>query len=163
MKPRLTIVAILGMLATAGAAAAGERLVAEFFPQRHIDLQGAWELPRFTGDPEIDSRMVARVRELELRLFIPPAFTSPPKQVSISLVLPAQIPGMRGTGGFEMSWTTRGRFREGSVRPGERALLFQGLADAPVLVDFMSFTYVIDAREMVGTLRVEPVYEIEFN
>lgn len=147
----------------ASTAFAGERLVAEFFPQRHIDLQGAWEMPRFTGDPEIDSRMVARIREQELRLFIPPAFTSPPKQVSIFLVLPAQIPGMHSTGGFEMSWTTRGRFREGTVHPGERALLFQGLVDASVLAEFVGFTYVIDAREMIGTLRVEPVYEIELN
>ncbi len=155
----MTVAVVTG----ASTAFAGERLVAEFFPQRHIDLQGAWELSRFTGDLEIDNRMVARVRELELRLFIPPAFITPPKPVSIFLVLPVQVPGMRGTGGFEMSWTTRGRFREGTVHPGERALLFEGLADAPVLVDFVSFTYVIDAREMIGTLRVEPVYEIELN
>lgn len=139
----------------------GERLAAVYFPQRHFTLSGDWVKPRFSGDLNSDSQVVAEMRDVQLILPIPPRFTSPPQQISIFLVLPAQVQGLRGGGGLELTWTTRGIFKAGTVRPGERAVLFQGLADAPELTDFMNFTFIIDAREMLQALRVEPTYEIE--
>ena len=150
----------IAMCATFGVLA-GERLAAVYFPQRHFALSGDWADPRFSGDLNRDSRVVAEMRDVQLILPIPPRFTSPPQQVSIFLALPAQVQGLRGGGGLELTWTTRGVFKAGTVRPGERAVLFQGLADVPELSDFMNFTFTIDAREMLQALRVEPIYEIE--
>lgn len=161
MKSWVTV--ILGSTLCLGAFAvfAGERLAPVYFPQRHFTLTGEWSNPRFTGDVNSDSRVRAEMRDVQLILPIPTRFTSPPQQVSIFLILPAQIQGLRGGGGLELTWTTRGVFKAGTVRPGERAVLFQGLADAPELTDFMNFTFLIDAREMLQALRVEPIYEIE--
>jgi hypothetical protein len=86
-----------------------ERVRSEFFPQRNLVLQGQWANPRFTGDIDADSRVVASYNDIELRFFIPPAFTTPPRQAQIFMLMPAQIPGLDVGGGLEISWITRGR------------------------------------------------------
>jgi len=154
---------VLAILLGAGAALAqsGERVRSEFFPQRHLALQGQWANPRFTGDLDADSRIVATYDDIELRLFIPPAFTSPPQQAQIYMSLPAQIPGLDAGGGLEVSWVTRGRLLNVTARPGDRVLIFAGVVAEPVLADFLNLTITIDARRMLGALRFDPFFEIE--
>jgi hypothetical protein len=142
-------------------ASPAERVRSEFFPQRHLALQAQWANPRFTGDIDADSRMVAGYNDIELRLFIPPAFTSPPQQVQIFMSVPVQIPGLDVGGGLEISWVTRGRFLNGTARPGDRVLIFEGLVSEPVLADFLNLTITIDARRMLGAVRLDPLFEIE--
>lgn len=142
-------------------ASPAERVRAEFFPQRHLALQARWANPRFTGDIDADSRMVASYNDIELRLFIPPAFTSPPQQVQIFMSVPVQIPGLDIGGGLEISWATRGRFLNGTARPGDRVRIFEGLVGEPVLADFLNLTITIDARRMLGAVRFDPFFEIE--
>lgn len=139
----------------------GERVRSEFFPQRHLALQGHWANPRFTGDLDADSRIVAAYDNIELRLFIPPGFTSPPEQVQIFMVIPSQIPGLDVGGGLQVSWVTRGRFLNGTARPGDRVRIFEGLVGEPVLADFLNLTITIDARRMLGAVRFDPLFEIE--
>lgn len=139
----------------------GERVRSEFFPQRHLVLQGQWANPRFTADLDADSRVVAAYDNIELRLFIPPAFTSPPQQAQIFMLIPAQIPGLDVGGGLEISWVTRGRLLNVTARPGDRVLIFAGVAGKPVLADFLNLVITIDARRMVGTVRLDPLFEIE--
>lgn len=138
-----------------------ERVPSEFFPQRHLALQGQWANPRFTGDIDADSQVVTRYNDIELRLFIPPAFTSPPQQVQIFMLMPVQIPGLDVGGGLEMSWVTRGRFLNGTARPGDRVLIFEGVVGEPVLADFLNLTITVDARRMIGAVRLDPLFEIE--
>lgn len=138
-----------------------ERVRAEFFPQRHLALQGQWANPRFSGDIDADSGIVASYNDIELRFFIPPAFTSPPQQAQIFMLMPAQIPGLDIGGGLEMSWVTRGRFLNGTARPGDRVLIFEGVVSEPVLADFLNLAITLDARRMVGAVRLDPVFEIE--
>lgn len=154
---------VLAILLGAGAALAqsGERVRSEFFPQRHLALQGQWANPRFTGDLDADSRIVATYNDIELRLFIPPAFTSPPQQARIFMLMPAQIPGLDVGGGLEISWVTRGRLLNVTARPGDRVLIFEGVVGEPVLTDFLNLVIAIDARRMVGTVRFDPLFEIE--
>lgn len=161
MRICLRAVLLVIICADATLALAGERLRSEFFPQRHLALAGQWANPRFSGDIDADSRVVAGYSDVELRLFIPPAFTSPPQQAQIFMVIPAQIPGLDGGGGLEMSWTTRGRFLNGTARPGDRVPIFEGLVSEPVLTDFLNLTISIDARRMLGALRIDPLFEIE--
>jgi hypothetical protein len=138
-----------------------ERVPSEFFPQRHLALQGQWANPRFTGDIDADSRVVAVYNDIELRLFIPPAFASPPQQAQIFMTMPVQIPGLDVGGGLEFSWVTRGRFLNGTARPGDRVLIFEGLVSEPVLTDFLNLVITIDARRMLGAVRFDPLFEIE--
>ena len=140
---------------------AGERVRSEFFPQRHLALQGRWAHARLTGDVNADNRIVGEFSEVELRLFIPTKFTSPPHRVQIFLIIASQFAGLEGGGGLERSWITRGRLLNGKARPGDRVLIFEGVVDAPVLSDFLSATFQIDARKMVGALRFDPAFEIE--
>lgn len=160
---RICLRVVLSIVVWAGttAAYAGERVRSEFFPQRHLALAGQWANPHFSGDIDADSRVVAAYSEVELRLFIPPAFTSSPQPVQIFMVIPAQIPGLDGGGGLEMSWTTRGRLLNGTGRPGDRVPIFEGLVSEPVLADFLNLTISIDARRMLGALRIDPFFEIE--
>lgn len=138
-----------------------ERVRSEFFPQRQLVLQGQWANPRFTGDIDADSRVVAGYNDIELRFFIPPAFTSPPQQVQIFMSVPVQIPGLDVGGGLELSWVTRGRFLNGTARPGDRVRIFEGLVGEPVLADFLNLTITIDARRMLGAVRFDTFFEIE--
>jgi hypothetical protein len=153
----------LAMILCAGTTAGypGERVRSEFFPQRHLALQGQWANPRFTGDLDADSGIVATYDNIELRLFIPPAFTSPPQQAQIFMVIPSQIPGLDVGGGLQVSWVTRERFLNGTARPGDRVLIFEGLVGEPVLADFLNLTITIDARRMLGAVRFDPLFEIE--
>lgn len=138
-----------------------ERVRSEFFPQRHLTLQGQWANPRFTGDIDADSRVVASFNDIELRFFLPPAFTSPPQQAQIFMLMPVQIPGLDVGGGLEFTWVTRGRLLNGTARPGDRVLIFEGVVGEPVLADFLNLTITIDARRMVGPVRLDPLFEIE--
>lgn len=153
----------LAIVLCAGTAASypAERLRSEFFPQHHLLLQGQWANPRFTGDSEADAQVVAVYNDIELRLFIPPAFTSPPQQVQVFMLMPVQIPGLDVGGGLEFSWVTRGRFLNGTARPGDRVLIFEGLVSEPVLADFLNLVITIDARRMLGAVRFDPLFEIE--
>ena len=139
---------------------AGERLQAEFFPQRHFSLQGKWKTRRITGKTE-DGQIIAKLDNVELRLKIPAAFTTPPQAVRIYMVLPVQVPGMQGSAGFNVRWRTRKVFQAGTARPGDRVLLYQGTVSSAVLSDFVSFKLTIDSAEMIGTISFEPSYEIE--
>jgi len=153
----------LAVVLCAGATASysAERVRSEFFPQRHLVLQGQWQNPRFTADIDADSRVAAVASDVELRLFIPPTFTSPPQQAQIFMLVPAQIPGLDVGGGLEVSWVTRGRLLNATARPGDRVLIFEGLVSEPVLADFLTLTITIDARRMVGAVRFDPLFEIE--
>jgi len=79
----------------------------------------------------------------------------------IYLKLPEQIDGLAGTAGFLLTWTTRGMFLSGEIRPGGRSLIYDGAIKTNVMYDLFSFTLTVDADEMTGAIRYAPVYEIE--
>ncbi|MDX1489517.1 MAG: hypothetical protein R3268_15015 [Acidiferrobacterales bacterium] len=161
MRARWSIALVMILCTWTTAGHPGERVRSEFFPQRHLALQGQWANPRFTADLDADSRIVAAYNDIELRLFIPPAFTSPPQQAQIFMLIPAQIPGLDVGGGLEVSWVTRGRLLNVTARPGDRVLIFEGVVGEPVLADFLNLVIMIDARGMVGAVRFDPLFEIE--
>ena len=100
----------------------------------------------------------ARIPNVEVRLDTS-GYTG--QSARIYLKLPEQIDGLAGIAGFLLTWTTRGMFLSGEIRPGGRSLIYDGIVETPVMGDFFSFTVTVDADEMTGTLRYAPVYEIE--
>lgn len=74
----------------------------------------------------------------------------------IYLVLPPQP-----LSSLRMQWRTHGRLRPGQLTGGQRALVYEGPIDAPLLQDRMDFTVQVDGRELVSAQRLNLRFEIE--
>jgi len=79
----------------------------------------------------------------------------------IYLRLPRQIKGFISTESFLLSWETDRLFYPGSVRPGNRTLLFDGVIESSVMIEVFTITLEVDARNLNGKIEYAPVYEIE--
>jgi hypothetical protein len=74
----------------------------------------------------------------------------------IYLVLPPQP-----LASLRMQWRTHGRLRPGQLTGGQRALVYEGPIDAPLLQDRMDFTVQVDGRELASAQRLNLSFEIE--
>jgi len=83
------------------------------------------------------------------------------KRARIYLALPHQIDGFNGSNGFSLGWKTTGLFAPGTVLLGTRALIYQGLIESTLMIEFFTFTLTVDANRLTGKLRYAPIYEIE--
>ena len=83
------------------------------------------------------------------------------RRARIYLTLPQQIDGLNDSGGFLLTWKTNGLLASGSIIPGSRALIFDGVIEPPLMTDFFTFTLKVDANRLTGKLRYAPIYEIE--
>lgn len=83
------------------------------------------------------------------------------KRVQLFLTLPLSVKGMRGSDGLRVEWRTRGRLLAGSVSPGGRALVYQGVVKSRELGDVFDFTLRIDGRLFLGGLGFDPGFDIE--
>ena len=130
-------------------------------PRQQIRFQFEWVGGRgdpFEQTPAELNRMSARLDNVEVRLDTRDQMG---QRAQIYLRIPEQVSGMRDSSGLTVSWNTRGRFAVGKATAGNRALLFDGVIDQPQLIEFFDFTLLMDARQLAGTLRLEPIYEIE--
>jgi len=75
--------------------------------------------------------------------------------------LPKQIDGFNGSNGFSLGWNTTGFFAPGTVILGTRALIYDGLIESPLMIEFFTFTLKVDANCLTGKLRYVTIYEIE--
>jgi len=157
---RRLFIAVAGCLCCASVLA-GQRLEGALFPSPDLRIEGRWAAVRPGGrvDPALGSLIVGQTPPTELRLAIPSSFLNKP--VRIFMLLPSVTEGYSGTRGFEVEWTTQGVFRPGSLRPGERVVLFEGVASAQVVKDYVAYTLRVDGNYLLGPLRFDPVYEIE--
>ena len=87
------------------------------------------------------------------------------KQARVYFVIPPYIPGLQNPAALLAQWQGSGDFRDGSARPGTRALVWAGMVRAPWLTGALQLTYRIDPRHMqrhFGTgPGIEPYFEIE--
>jgi hypothetical protein len=142
-------------------AMAGLPIDSSYFPGPNLDLQARWLMPTARGgsDPALANVYVAESAFTELHLTIPPTFLG--KRVRIFLIVPGQVSGVEGSSGFDVAWRTQGVFLPGAARPGVRVLFFQGIIQSSPLRDLVAYTFKVDARNSLGPIRFEPVYEIE--
>lgn len=150
---------LLLILAAAATPALSAERLQDISPIQRVQGQARWESDRTRG-PGVD-RWIMATPPWEVRLAIPPRYLQPARPVRVYLVVPRQIPGLRGSAGLELSWTTQGLFLNGTARPGDRALIFQGRPQGPTLSDVVTFTLRVEGRETIGPLDFETVYEIE--
>ena len=66
-------------------------------------------------------------------------------------------------GPLSTSWTTHGRLLPGSVRPGERTLVYSGPIDTDALEDELLLTIQADGRRLVRTEQLDFSFEIDVN
>jgi len=160
LRNQLLLLAVL-CLSSLYAAADGKRVEARFFPGPDLHIEARWLVPVLSprGDPTLNSLLVAQTASTELRLTIPQELIG--KRVRIHAHLPSATTGLMGNRGFEAEWITQGVYRPGAAIPGARVLFYEGIANAPVLRDFVTYTFRVDANYVTGPVRFDPVYEIE--
>lgn len=137
-----------------------ERLDDSASPQQRVVASVAWELPNKVvglSDEQLNT-MLAVIDDFELRL---DTSKFEGQQARIFLTLPVSIRGLRRPDGLRMSWKTEGLFENGSVTPGDRALIFDGVIPTPLMTDIFDITLTVDTREVIGGLNFDPIYEIE--
>jgi len=83
------------------------------------------------------------------------------RTVRIYLRLPTAMPGADSVGDIELSWRANDLLLDGSVSPGQEALLFEGMVDGPVTGGVLNFTIAIGAGGVRQRFNLEPLYEIE--
>lgn len=151
----------LACLALAAAMPAGaEKLDDSLSPRQNVDVVIDW---RYSSnlenlDEEQLNALYSTVQNFEVRLNTA-QFTG--RQARIYLSLPVVIRGLDDPAGMRLSWTTRGVFSDGTVTPGTRSLLFDGIISDAVLIDILDFTIEIDGRSFNNPITFEPEYEIE--
>ncbi|MGB7931434.1 MAG: hypothetical protein WCH04_04310 [Gammaproteobacteria bacterium] len=157
---------IYGIALTLGMALAqaslAELLDDSLSPQQLLNLNFDWKDPLYSG-PANDSNftaVVAYAYNVETRLNTAKYLG---QRARIFLGLPINVRGLRNPDSLRMSWTTNGLFSDGSVRPGNRQLIYQGTITENVMRDNFNFTFDMDGRDLNQTLRLETVYEIEID
>jgi len=154
------LILVLFCLASLQGQVLAERLDDSLSPRRQIDLDLEWQhkgnLDKLS-DTEFN-RLTAQARNLDTRLDTSAYIGS---EARIFLELPILVRGLGNPSGLALSWTTGGLFNTGRVTPGNRQLIFEGRITQPVMRDTMTFTFELDARDLLQPLRLEPVYEIE--
>ena len=137
-----------------------EQLDDSLSPRQQFDIDLVWKHRHNTED--LDNRelnaLTARAQHVEVRLNTAPYVG---QRGRIFITLPLNIRGSADASALRMSWTTNGLFASGSLTAGNRVKLFEGEITERVMTDIFDMTFEIDARQVFGNLRLEPVYDIE--
>ena len=137
-----------------------ERLDDSLSTQQQFDVDLVWK--EQYGTENLDTRelnaLIARARRVEIRLNTAPYIG---QRGRIFITLPLNIRGTADSSALRMSWTTNGRFSNGSLTAGNRVKLFEGEITERVMTDVFDITFEIDARQVYNNLRFEPIYDIE--
>jgi hypothetical protein len=136
------------------------RLDDSLSPRQNVDVIVDWRYSNNLEnlDEEKFNALHSVVRNFEVRLNTA-QYTG--KQARVYLGLPVVVRGLDTPSGMRLSWTTRGVFSDGTVTPGTRSLLYDGVISSAVLIDILDFTIEIDGRYFINPITFEPEYEIE--
>lgn len=136
---------------------------AELLPYKSVLRAETTVTPRWVNDgdnltSEQINALIAEATGIELRFDVN-RFVG--KNVRIHMTLPPTVKGLRGSSGFRAEWRTRGKFISGSIAPGNRTLVYQGVVATREINEIFDFTLHLDARSFQGGLGFDPVFEIE--
>lgn len=139
---------------------AGEILDDTLSPRKQYGGQFEWAYPGDGVNLSREAFFLLRSKESGVEVRLNTAGYEG-RQAQIYLRLPQQIVGYNSTEGFLLSWNTDRVFLPGSVRPGNRALLFNGLIETALMVEVFTFTLEVDAAFFDGMIKYAPIFEIE--
>jgi len=155
----LPMAGLLACLACFAGAAQGAKLDDSQSPQQRTPLNLRWaDLGGAAGNVQQFHALTGELKAYEVRLNT--GFYLG-KNVQIHFSLPRNIVGLRSPSAMRVEWTAAGKFAAGSVRPGDRALLFQGKIYESKITEFFDFTVRIDSRYLGRGFQFEPIFEIE--
>lgn len=156
---RITLLALL-LAGSVFIARAGEILDDSQSPKKQYSVQFEWahKGDLFALSKDEFYRLKAYIPNVEVRLNTSGYME---KQAKIYLALPQTIDGLSSTEGFSLTWETDRIFASGRTTPGNRALIFDGKIDSPIMIDLFTFTLKINAGYLTGKLRYAPIFEIE--
>ncbi len=139
---------------------AGEILDDSLSPRKQYADQFEWAYPSDGANLSREAFFLLRskVSGVEVRLN---TAGYEDRRVRIYLRLPQQINGYSSTEGFLLSWETDRILAPGSVRPGNRALLYDGVINMALMVEVFTFTLEVNATFFDGMIRYAPIFEIE--
>jgi len=163
-KVRLRLYKIIStafaLLAISFSSQAAEVLDDSQSPRKQFNVRFEWERQGNLSSVSKDEFFLlkANIPDVEVRLNTSNYIG---KKARIYLALPSQVDGFNGTQGFSLAWKTTGIFDSGETSPGNRALIFEGRIESPLLTEFITFTLKLDANRLTGKLRYAPIYEIE--
>lgn len=152
---------LTALLMLGGFAVQAERLDDSLSPRQQFDAPLDWKYRDSMDDDPDEGRLnalTARAHHVEVRLNTA-RFVD--RLARIYIRLPLNVRGTVDSTALRMSWTTNGRFADGSVTAGNRARLFEGKITEDVMTDVFDIIFEIDARQVLNTIRFQPVYEIE--
>ncbi len=154
------ITTLVALLSISFASQAAEVLDDSQSPKKQFNIRFEWEKQGNLSSVSKDEFFLlkAHIPDVEVRLN---TSNYVGKKARIYLALPSQIDGFNGSQGFSLTWKTTGIFSSGMTSPGNRALIFEGLIESPLLTEFITFTLKLDANRLTGKLRYAPIYEIE--
>ena len=154
------ITTLVALLSISFASQAAEVLDDSQSPKKQFNIRFEWEKQGNLSSVSKDEFFLlkAHIPDVEVRLN---TSNYVGKKARIYLALPSQIDGFNGSRGFSLTWKTTGIFSSGMTSPGNRALIFEGLIESPLLTEFITFTLKLDANRLTGKLRYAPIYEIE--
>lgn len=159
MTARAAALAFLCAL-PAGAAAQIAVLDDSESPRQQVLATFDWVVDDVAGTTDLDAllRQRADVNGVQYR-FDTSGFVGLP--VRIFLEFPRDVTGLDRGGSAMLQWRTRGNFIAGTVRQGERVLVFDGVVPSPRMSDVFDFVVTIDVRDVTGPLRLAPRFVLE--
>ena len=83
------------------------------------------------------------------------------RRARIYITLPTQTRGLDAGTDLELFWQSSGEVIEGSVRPGQSALLYEGRVEKPVTLFTLNLRLVVGDSIRSRQFVLEPFYEIE--
>lgn len=157
------LVPMLAILLPPLGAMAQDTLSAMPSPRQEVRAELDWAVPisalrgRTKSAHDLDG-LVARVPQLDLRL---DTRRWQGRNVRVYMRMPSAIQGLTGTSGLRMTWRGDGRFEDGVLVPGDRALIYAGPVDGPELRGILNVQFELDAGSVSGLIRFDPEFEIE--
>ena len=166
---KLLWIAVIGLLATtASTTAFGQRVPLDdsMSPQQSftVDLQWAPQhveqaLGAMLADQDTPlPPLTGYIPGIEIRL---DTSRYVGRRGRIFMSVPIVIAGDTSAGALEIDWQARGAFLAGSMRPGQEALIFEGLLDARLLSGTFDFVISMASSSELDTFSLELRYELE--
>lgn len=156
---RLLLIIAIALLAVPSQTVHAGRLDDSASPRQRIDAKPRWQ---YSGEDALSQekigRMVVEVPNVEIRLDTS-AWRG--KAARIYLTLPTIVPGVQSPEGLRAEWRTRSGMLPGSLSPGSRTLVFDGIIERAQTVEFFDFTLYLDSRFTQRGIRFEPKFDIE--
>lgn len=154
---------VLFVLSWPMTAAAQQRLDDSNSPRQQVTAELEWAHPMTSGmlrdfSAERFNAVKARVRNLDIRLDTSRYVGSTAR---VFMTVPLPVKGLRSSSSMRIDWQADGVFEDGTLVPGSRALVYKGPIRDKELRSELDMTVSLDAREVTGELRFDPMFEIE--